>query len=330
MRTPCWSPSSHCRDKHNRSRPLLRLRHAEHHRWEQWIGTPATPRPVPTSCVDASGTDTQCLTVIAAYASAKTAASMLQHCSHDRGDRACTHLATWQEVDTLSSDSKGIIVPIDQPRARPNVFWAQTPSARSDAREAAMRQASSSVQLQCWLRAAPSGFLARSHCAASTLIAALQDWITACRAMGLSASISQRHGGNVASIEAAFAEAYAAYSLFPTVMAVMHSLRSAAVTYYAYPDSVETVTMEPSSRAEAASRCKGTTAQLPDGRIGLILQATPDKGRESWRPPRPLWCRTLRRFSTQTDRVMTAGPSKSLARLQCACRQDAKREQHRA
>jgi hypothetical protein len=82
------------------------------------------------------------------------------------------------------------------------------------AREAAS-SGISSVQLSCWLAQHSGVLCARSHLRPSTLIAALQDWITSLSRHGLKRIyfLNGHEAGNVASIELPLQKWYAAYSL---------------------------------------------------------------------------------------------------------------------
>ncbi len=142
----------------------------------------------------------------------------------------------------------------------------------------------------------------------STMIAALQDWIASLTRHGVrNIYFLNGHGGNVATIEAAFAEAYADYSLagepapfvlkrvnwweLSGIMALSQKLypsglgshatpAEVAVTYAAYPDAVKDVAMSPKRAPNGPIRdAADYRARFADGRIGSDpSQATPADG----------------------------------------------------
>jgi creatinine amidohydrolase/Fe(II)-dependent formamide hydrolase-like protein len=131
----------------------------------------------------------------------------------------------------------------------------------------------------------------------STMMAALQDWIASLTRHGFTRLyFINGHGGNIATINAAFAEAYAPYSLkgvaAPFVLTVAnwwelpgvarligdifpvgdgrHATASeVSVTYYRYPEAVKRVAMTPKIAAEGPIRdAADYRARFHDGRIG--------------------------------------------------------------
>lgn len=134
----------------------------------------------------------------------------------------------------------------------------------------------------------------------STMIAALADWCTSLRRHGFERIYwLNGHGGNCATIAAAFAEIYAERSLaardnappalrmrqrnwweFPEVMACCRRLHpqhdgshatasEIAVTWAAYPSQARSVTFEPRvAPVGAFTDAADYRARFPDGRIG--------------------------------------------------------------
>ncbi len=221
------------------------------------------------------------------------------------------HLASWPEVEIYLTRSKGVVIPIGSTEQHgPNgLLGTDALCPEIIAHEAAEK----------------AGFLvaptfnvgsAQHHLAfpgtitlrPSTMIAAIEDWVASLSRAGFTRMyFLNGHGGNVPSIQAAFAECYAKWSMggvacpyrlrsanwweLPGVMKVcreifsegdgMHATASeVAVTYYAYPEAVKTVEMTPKIAptgryADAADY----RANFPDGRIGSDpSQSTPEKG----------------------------------------------------
>jgi creatinine amidohydrolase/Fe(II)-dependent formamide hydrolase-like protein len=142
----------------------------------------------------------------------------------------------------------------------------------------------------------------------STFQAALCDWVNSLSRHGFQRIyFLNGHGGNIASIEAAFSEAYAQYSFTSTVCPYMLRLRSwwqlpgvgrlaeelfptghgthatpseIAITQSAYPDSIKTAVCRPQFAPTGPIRdALDFRGRFPDGRMGSDpLQASPDKG----------------------------------------------------
>lgn len=146
----------------------------------------------------------------------------------------------------------------------------------------------------------------------STMIAAMTDWVVSLRRHGFTRIyFLNGHGGNIATINAAFAEMYAQSSLNPdasdgTPLKLQlrnwwmlngvkdlcerlyprghgeHATPSeVAVTYYAYPEAIKRVSMEPEIAPLGAFRdAADYRRRFPDGRIGSNpALATPEDGR---------------------------------------------------
>ncbi|MFN3858907.1 MAG: creatininase family protein [Caulobacter sp.] len=144
----------------------------------------------------------------------------------------------------------------------------------------------------------------------STFIAAIGDW---CRSLGLHGFeriyFLNGHGGNVATIEAAFSELYAEASFtrsprgfalklknwwdltgvnalaqrqFPTGHGSHATPSEIAVTQWAYPDAIKSAKYDPPVAPTGPIReARDFRARFPDGRMGSDpAQATPEKGGE--------------------------------------------------
>jgi len=144
----------------------------------------------------------------------------------------------------------------------------------------------------------------------STFIAAIGDWVRSLAGHGFTRIyFLNGHGGNVASIEAAFSEAYAPYSFggqrapfacklknwwdlngvtslanrqFPVGHGTHATPSEIAVTQWAYPDAVKTASYAPQIGNTGPIReALDFRARYPDGRMGSDpALATPEKGGE--------------------------------------------------
>jgi creatinine amidohydrolase/Fe(II)-dependent formamide hydrolase-like protein len=221
------------------------------------------------------------------------------------------HTASWPEVDAYLERSKGIIIPIGSTEQHgPNgLVGTDAICPEVIAREAG--EAGDMMvgpTFNVGVAQHHLGFSGSMTLRPSTMIAAINDWIDSLHRHGFTRIyFLNGHGGNIATIQAAFAESYANWSLdaeacpyhlklanwweLPGVMDVCRSIFPVAdgshataseisVTYYAYPDAVKTVEMSPKVApvggfADAADY----RARFPDGRIGSDPSgATPEKG----------------------------------------------------
>lgn len=144
----------------------------------------------------------------------------------------------------------------------------------------------------------------------STFIAAMRDWVESLARHGFTHFyFLNGHGGNIATIEASFAEIYADWSMngqpcplhlklrswwqFPGVDALSRALypeglgshatpAEISVTYAGYPEAVKTVAMSPKTAPEGRFRdADDYREKFPDGRIGSDpSQASVEDGRE--------------------------------------------------
>jgi creatinine amidohydrolase len=144
----------------------------------------------------------------------------------------------------------------------------------------------------------------------STFIAAIADWVDSLSRHGFQRIyFLNGHGGNIASIEAAFSEIYARYSYASKECAFMLKLRSwwqlggitrmaeslfpvghgshatpseIAITQSAYPDMIKSAVMSPRVAPNGPIRdALDYRARFPDGRIGSDpTLASPAKGAE--------------------------------------------------
>jgi len=221
------------------------------------------------------------------------------------------HTAAWPEVEAYLKRSKGIVIPIGSMEQHgPNgLIGTDAICPEVIAREAG-DEAGFLVGPTFSVGVAQHhlGFPGSMTLRPSTMIAAMNDWIDSLARHGFRKIYwLNGHGGNIATIQAAIAESYAAWSMdgdacpyrlksenwftLPGVMDVCRSIfpvgegshataSEVSVTYYAYPDHQKTVEMSPKIAPEGRfADAADYRAAFPDGRIGSDpSQASPEKG----------------------------------------------------
>jgi len=221
------------------------------------------------------------------------------------------HQASWPEVEAYLKTSKGIVIPIGSTEQHgPNgLVGTDAICPEVIAREAG--EAAGFLvgpTFNVGVAQHHLGFPGSMTLRPSTMIAAINDWIDSLVRHGFRRIyFLNGHGGNIATIAAAFAESYAAWSMdgdacpyrlaqrnwweLPGVMDVCKSIfpvgegshataSEVAVTYYAYPHAVKNVEMSPKIAPEGDfTDAADYRKNFPDGRIGSDpSQATPEKG----------------------------------------------------
>ena len=164
----------------------------------------------------------------------------------------------------------------------------------------------------------------------STFMAAINDWVHSLGRHGFDRIyFLNGHGGNVATIEAAFAEIYATPSfekrpsrvtlklrnwwdlpgvtslcnrLFPTGHGMHATPSEIAVTQAAYPDRIKTAEMSPKIAPSGPIRdALDYRARFPDGRIGSDpTQASPALGQQIIDLAAPALIRDVTEFAQET------------------------------
>ena len=227
------------------------------------------------------------------------------------------HLSTWPEIDAYLETSKAILIPIGSTEQHgPNGFIGTDALCPEIIANAA-------AELDTILIGPTFNVgCAQHHLAFSgsmtlrptTMIAVMRDWTESLMRHGFEKIFwLNGHGGNIATIQAAFAEIYADRSLkpnrsegevdvilkstnwwdLPGVMSVckscfptgegMHATASeVAVTYAGYPDHVKNVEMSPKiAPVNSFRHAEDYRANFPDGRIGSDpSQSTVEKGQK--------------------------------------------------
>lgn len=224
------------------------------------------------------------------------------------------HQSSWQEIDAYLAKSKGIIVPIGSTEQHgPNgllgtdAICPEVIAKRAgDASGILIGPTFNVGQAQHHL-----GFSGTISLRPTTMIAAIYDWTASLVRHGFERVYwFNGHGGNIATITAAFSEIYADWSLrragantvpvrcslrnwwelpgvgdlcrqlFPVGEGSHATASEVAVTYAAYPDAIKNVEMTPKIAPNGPILdADDYRRRFPDGRIGSDpSQATPEKG----------------------------------------------------
>ena len=239
------------------------------------------------------------------------------------------HTASWPEVEAYLESSKGVIIPIGSTEQHgPNGLVGTDAICPEVIAHEAGAEAGLLVGPTFNVGVAQHhlGFAGSMTLRPSTMIAAICDWVDSLHRHGFERIyFLNGHGGNIATIQAAFAECYAGWSLdgepcpyalkltnwweLPGVMDVCRSIFPVAdgshataseisVTYYAYPEAAKTVQMEPKVAPEGRfTDAADYRARFPDGRIGSDPSgATPEKGAKIVASAREALVREARAF----------------------------------
>lgn len=221
------------------------------------------------------------------------------------------HQASWPEVEAYLKRSKGIVIPVGSTEQHgPNgMVGTDAICPELIAREAG-DEAGFLVGPTFNVGVAQHhlGFPGSMTLRPSTMIAAVNDWIDSLVRTGFRRIyFLNGHGGNIATLGAAFAESYSAWSLdgdacpyqlkqtnwwmLPGIMDLCRTMfpeghgshataSEVALTYYAYPDAVKDVEMSPKIAPDGPfTDAADYRKRFADGRIGSDpSQATPEKG----------------------------------------------------
>ncbi|MEM8988194.1 MAG: creatininase family protein [Pseudomonadota bacterium] len=225
------------------------------------------------------------------------------------------HLSTWREVEDYLQRSKAILIPIGSTEQHgPNGFLGTDALCPEIISHAAADTAEMLVGPTFNVGCAQHhlAFAGSMTLRPSTMIAAMEDWTASLQRHGFERVYwLNGHGGNIATINAAFAEIYAHRSfekpggtakadlrlklknwwelsgvielcqrLYPTGHGSHATPSEVAVTYYAYPEAVKTAEMTPQIAPNAAFRdAEHYRSVFADGRIGSDPSlATPEDG----------------------------------------------------
>lgn len=223
------------------------------------------------------------------------------------------HLSTWREVDDYLARSTGILVPIGSTEQHgPNgllgtdAICPETIARRVGDETGAIVAPTFNVGVAQH----HMGFAGTITLRPSTMIAALRDWVESLARHGFERFyFLNGHGGNIATIQAAFAEIYGEHSLAPAGSNrrnircalrnwwMMPSVRQltqelfgdkegshatpseVSVTYFAYPQAVKQVEFGPAAPSGPILDAEDFRRRHPDGRMGSDPSvASPEHG----------------------------------------------------
>lgn len=223
------------------------------------------------------------------------------------------HLSTWQEIEAYLARSKTVVVPIGSneqhgPTGLLGTDWLCPEIIAHEAQKTSDLLIAPTFNIG--MAQHHLGFPGTISLRPTTFIAAIGDWCRSLAGHGFEKIyFLNGHGGNVATIEAAFSELYAEASFagrergfacklknwwdlrgvnalanrqFPSGHGSHATPSEIAVTQWAYPDSVKTANYAPQIAPTGPIReAKDFRARYPDGRMGSDpALATPEKGGE--------------------------------------------------
>ncbi len=223
------------------------------------------------------------------------------------------HLQTWPEVEAYLEKSRGIILPIGSTEQHGPVGVIGTDAICAEVIARGVGESAGALvgpTIGVGMAQHHMGFPGSITLRPSTLIAMLRDIVESLAHHGFERFyFINGHGGNIATVAAAFSEIYAARSLSPpgTVSPVKCRLRNwwqgqgvgqlakelygdaegshatpseVAVTQFAYPEAIKTVPLDPTVAPRGDfSDAADYRRNFPDGRIGSnSALATPEAG----------------------------------------------------
>jgi creatinine amidohydrolase len=222
--------------------------------------------------------------------------------------------STWQEIEAHLATSKALVIPIGSneqhgPTGLLGTDW-MCPEIIALAAEAQNPAVLVAPTFNIGMAQHHLAFPGTIALRPSTFMAAIRDWVLSLAGHGFERIyFLNGHGGNVATMEAAFSEIYAVDSYagrstrfalklknwwdLPGVMALAgrqfptghgsHATPSEiAVTQFAYPQSIKIADYSPTIAPNGPIReARDFRARFPDGRMGSDpAQASPEKGAE--------------------------------------------------
>ena len=212
------------------------------------------------------------------------------------------HLQTWEEVETYLKGSKGIIIPIGSTEQHgPNGLIGTDAICAEVIAKGVGEQVEAMVgpTINVGMAQHHLGFAGSMTLRPSTLIAVIHDYITSLARHGFERFFFiNGHGGNIATVTAAFSEIYATASMRPGTNAPVvrcrlknwwdtPSVRSlskelfgdregshatpseVSVTFYAHPEAIKKREMSPiGPKGRDFADADDYRRLFPDGRIG--------------------------------------------------------------
>lgn len=226
------------------------------------------------------------------------------------------HLCTWPEVETYLSQSTGIILPIGSTEQHGPTGLIGTDAICAEVVAKGVGEAANALvgpTINVGMALHHTAFPGSMTLRPSTLIAVIQDYLTPLVRYGFTRFFFVNgHGGNIATLKAAFAETYSALAAdrIPNAEQVRcktanwfmaksvytlakdlygdqegsHATPSeVALTQYAYPDFIKQAPLEPQVAPRGHSIYSPTDFRqhYPDGRMGSNpALATPEHGQQ--------------------------------------------------
>lgn len=212
------------------------------------------------------------------------------------------HLQTWEEVETYLKNSKGIIIPIGSTEQHgPNGLIGTDAICAEVIARGVGEQAGAMVgpTINVGMAQHHLGFAGSMTLRPSTLIAVIHDYITSLARHGFERFyFINGHGGNIATVTAAFSEVYATASMRPGSNAPVVRCRlknwwdtpavkslsrelfadregshatpsEVSVTFYAHPEAIKRREMTPiGPKGRDFADADDYRRLFPDGRIG--------------------------------------------------------------
>ena len=223
------------------------------------------------------------------------------------------HLSTWQEIETRLAHSRAVVVPIGSneqhgPTGLLGTDWMcpEIIATEAEKRGDILLAPTFNIGMAQHHLNFPGTIALRP----STFMAAIGDWVKSLAHHGFTRIFFLNgHGGNVATIEAAFAELYAEASFtgrsagfackltnwwdlrgvgalvqkqFPVGHGSHATPSEIAITQWAYPDYIKAANYAPQiANTGPVREAADFRARFPDGRMGSDpVLATPEKGGE--------------------------------------------------
>jgi creatinine amidohydrolase len=227
-------------------------------------------------------------------------------------------LQTWQEVGAYLQNSRGIILPIGSTEQHGPIGLIGTDAICAEVIARGVGETAGALvapTIAVGMAQHHLGFAGSMTLRPSTLIAVLQDMVESLVKHGFERFyFINGHGGNIATMAAAFSEIYAARSLAPAgnTPAIKCRLKNwwqnrevgeivkelygeaegshatpseVAITQFAYPDAIKSAALDPpvAPRGDFADAAD-YRRKFPDGRIGSnSALASPEAGRRLYK-----------------------------------------------
>jgi creatinine amidohydrolase len=225
------------------------------------------------------------------------------------------HLSTWQEVETYLQTSQGIILPIGSTEQHGPTGLIGTDAICAEVIARGVGEATQAMvgpTINVGMALHHTAFPGSISLRPSTLIQVIRDYITCLAKAGFRKFyFINGHGGNIATLKAAFSETYAHledlqlahaakvqceianWFMCSSVYKLAHELygdqegshatpSEVAVTQYVYPEAIKSVLISPT--APGGHKIYSATdfrQRYPDGRMGSNpALATPEHGKQ--------------------------------------------------